>query len=139
MLWPMAQGSRSACLSKGSFLKSEKVIQQSKVVSILDNNEGRSYWLSRMGSSSQLLFKQTRESGLQEELPRPLLCEATAPAGPQGAFHCVWLAAWALILANVTYVVVNFKTPSDTASKMYTKRGKNFLKEQKNKQWMKIY
>ena len=32
-----------------SFLKSEKVIQQSKVISILDNNEGRSYWLSRMG------------------------------------------------------------------------------------------
>lgn len=89
--------------------------------------------------SSQLLFKQTREAGLQEELPRPLLLEATAPAGPQGAFHCVWLAAWALILANVTYMVVNFKTPSDTASKMYTERGKNFLKEQKNKQWMKIY
>ena len=72
-------------------------------------------------------------------ITRPLLCEATAPAGPQGAFHCVWLAARALILANMTYMVVNFKTPSDTASKMYTERGKNFLKEQKNKQWMKIY
>lgn len=118
-----------------SFLKSEKVIQQSKVISILDNNEGRSYWLSRMGRWLLITaFIQTdkRSRAAGRITKRPFLCEATATAGPQGAFHCVWLAARALILENVTYTVVNFKT----ASKMCTKKGKNILKSRKiNNGW----
>ena len=118
-----------------SFLKSEKVIQQSKVVSILDNNEGRSYRLSRMGRWLLITaFIQTdkRSRAAGRITKRPLLCEATAPVGPQGAFHCLWLAARALILENVTYTVVNFKT----ASKMYSQRGKKILKSRKiNNGW----
>lgn len=60
--------------------------------------------------------------------------------GCTGPSLCTGIIYWCLILGNEIHSVVNFKTSSDTTSKIYTKMEKKKPgKEQKNKQWIKIY
>ena len=82
MLWPIAQGSRSACLSKGiHFLKVRRLASRAKSYLFLtimkEGAIGSAGWEDNF--SSQPLFKQTREAGLQEELPRDPFCVKPQP------------------------------------------------------------